>query len=209
MNARNPGQFSRGRWALFLVLFGLLVPYGIAQEAPKSIVSAASPVQAAGSAPEGAKFTDETSRLGISFEYVASHTSKKYLIETMTGGAAIFDYDWRLGIDELGRTLAESVRQSAAPSVMIVAHSMGGLVARAALGLDGMEKVSRLVLLGTPNFGSYAPVQALRGTYAVVRKIARLVKSSSAETTKSCPIRSCFPIPRYLPPSGSGSFSGR
>jgi hypothetical protein len=94
---------------------------------------------------------------------------------------AFFDYDWRLGIDELGRRFAERVREDTASSVMVVAHSMGGLVSRAALALPGMEKVTRVVLLGTPNFGSYAPLQALRGTYAVVRKIARLVKTSSAE----------------------------
>ncbi len=39
------------------------------------------------------KFTDVTSSLGIQFEYQASHTSKKYLIETMGAGVALFDYD--------------------------------------------------------------------------------------------------------------------
>jgi len=41
--------------------------------------------------------------------------------------------------------------------------------------------VERVVLLGTPNRGSYAPVQALRGTYAVVRKVARLDIAATAE----------------------------
>jgi len=95
---------------------------------------------------------------------------------------AFHDYDWRLGIDALGRELAERIRTQSAHSLVIVAHSMGGLVSRAALALPGTAGVARLVLLGTPNFGSFAPVQALRGTYAVVRKIARLVKTSSAET---------------------------
>ncbi|MGB7844469.1 MAG: CRTAC1 family protein [Candidatus Acidiferrum sp.] len=40
-----------------------------------------------------ARFTDVTSSLGIGFEYVASHTSKKYLIETMGSGVDLFDYD--------------------------------------------------------------------------------------------------------------------
>jgi hypothetical protein len=40
-----------------------------------------------------ARFTDTTSRSGIHFEGVASHTSKKYLIETMGSGVAVFDYD--------------------------------------------------------------------------------------------------------------------
>jgi hypothetical protein len=43
--------------------------------------------------PLAGKFTDMTSSLGIHFEYLASHTSKKYLIETMGSGVALFDYD--------------------------------------------------------------------------------------------------------------------
>jgi hypothetical protein len=39
------------------------------------------------------KFTDVTSSLGVNFQHIASHTSKKYLIETMGSGVALFDYD--------------------------------------------------------------------------------------------------------------------
>ena len=39
------------------------------------------------------KFTDVTSSLGVRFQHIASHTSKKYLIETMGSGVALFDYD--------------------------------------------------------------------------------------------------------------------
>src|SRR5580704_7655035 len=39
------------------------------------------------------KFIETSSALGISFRNVASHTSKKYLIETMAPGVALFDYD--------------------------------------------------------------------------------------------------------------------
>lgn len=94
---------------------------------------------------------------------------------------AFHDYDWRLGVDVLGRALAERLRLDPAKRVMLVAHSMGGLVSRAALAMPGTGRVERVVLLGTPNFGSFAPVQALRGTYAVVRKIARLNPKHSAE----------------------------
>jgi enediyne biosynthesis protein E4 len=38
-------------------------------------------------------FIDVTSRLGINFQYRSSHTSKKYLLETMGAGVALFDYD--------------------------------------------------------------------------------------------------------------------
>jgi len=39
------------------------------------------------------KFRDVASSLGVNFRYVSSHTSKKYLIETMGAGVALFDYD--------------------------------------------------------------------------------------------------------------------
>lgn len=94
---------------------------------------------------------------------------------------AFHDYDWRLGIDELGKAFAERLRDEPARRLAIVAHSMGGLVSRAAVALPGTQRVERVVLLGTPNFGSFAPIQALRGTYAVVRKIARLAHDTSAE----------------------------
>ena len=38
-------------------------------------------------------FVDVTQRLGVNFQYRASHTSKKYLLETMGAGVALFDYD--------------------------------------------------------------------------------------------------------------------
>ena len=40
-----------------------------------------------------AAFHDVTQQLGVSFQYRASHTSKKYLMETMGAGVALFDYD--------------------------------------------------------------------------------------------------------------------
>jgi hypothetical protein len=38
-------------------------------------------------------FVDIAQRLGIDFQYQSSHTSKKYLPETMGAGVALFDYD--------------------------------------------------------------------------------------------------------------------
>jgi enediyne biosynthesis protein E4 len=39
------------------------------------------------------KFVDVTQRLGVNFQYQASHTSRKYLPETMGAGVALLDYD--------------------------------------------------------------------------------------------------------------------
>jgi len=38
-------------------------------------------------------FVDVTQRVGINFQYQSSHTSRKYLLETMGAGVALFDYD--------------------------------------------------------------------------------------------------------------------
>jgi pimeloyl-ACP methyl ester carboxylesterase len=112
----------------------------------------------------------------------------------------LYDYDWRLGVDQLGAALAERIRNASADRIMIVAHSMGGLVSRVALAQPGMNNVERLVLLGTPNFGSFAPLQALRGTYSVVRKIARLASRGSPESL-AAKIFNTFPSLYHMLPS--------
>ena len=40
-----------------------------------------------------ARFVDITKKAGVNFDYKSSHTTKKYLIETMGAGVALFDYD--------------------------------------------------------------------------------------------------------------------
>jgi hypothetical protein len=52
--------------------------------------SATSPTS---NAPSSEAFSDVTQKVGIPFQYKASHTSKKYLLETMGPGVALFDYD--------------------------------------------------------------------------------------------------------------------
>jgi len=87
-------------------------------------------------------------------------------------------FDWRKNIEELGAELANRIRSESArhAELYLVAHSMGGLVARAALKKLGRDagKVSRLIMLGTPNFGSFAPLLALRGAHGMARKLAAL-----------------------------------
>ncbi|MGO9123590.1 MAG: CRTAC1 family protein [Terriglobales bacterium] len=49
--------------------------------------------QAVSRTPSSANFVDVTSKLGIHFKQEASPTSRKYLLETMGSGVALFDYD--------------------------------------------------------------------------------------------------------------------
>lgn len=104
--------------------------------------------------------------------------------------ASFHPFDWRRNIPEVGRDLAARIRQetrlkAGREDLYLVAHSMGGLVSRAAfkeLKEGGEEsKVRRLVMLGTPNFGSFAPVQALSGSHSLVRKVAALDVVNSHE----------------------------
>ncbi|MDA1316178.1 MAG: alpha/beta fold hydrolase [Acidobacteria bacterium] len=80
-------------------------------------------------------------------------------------------FDWRQDLEALGAELKKRVDLEK-NKVMIVAHSMGGLVTRAAFK-QGMKNVSSFIMLATPNHGSLAPVEALRGQYGIARLIAR------------------------------------
>jgi enediyne biosynthesis protein E4 len=86
-------DYSCGRLALLVALFGSFPSCSPTQENPRPPVDQKSSDQSANLSPAPAEFTDVTALLGINFEYLASHTSKKYLIETMGSGVALFDYD--------------------------------------------------------------------------------------------------------------------
>jgi triacylglycerol esterase/lipase EstA (alpha/beta hydrolase family) len=87
-----------------------------------------------------------------------------------------FDYDWRRPIeveaDRLAQRLREALdaRRGSGQPVRLLAHSMGGLVVRTmALRHPPLWKEllsrqgGRLLMLGTPNGGSWAPMQVLSG----------------------------------------------
>ncbi|HEV7578456.1 MAG TPA: CHAT domain-containing protein [Caldimonas sp.] len=87
-----------------------------------------------------------------------------------------FAFDWRRPIEDEARRLGEAVdaaltaRSTSQQPVRIVAHSMGGLVART-MALEKPETWQRMMardgarflMLGTPNGGSWAPMQTLSG----------------------------------------------
>jgi hypothetical protein len=133
-----------------------------------------------------------------------SYLRLKLFLRARGFAVELHDYDWRLPIAAAGAQLAERLRAARPARLALVAHSMGGLVSRAALALPDTAHVERLVLLGTPNHGSFAALQALRGTYAVVRKVARLVSAASAESL-AADIFSTFPSLYELLPWGRGA----
>ena len=82
-------------------------------------------------------------------------------------------YDWRKSVPELGDALKRTLSDESASEIFLVAHSMGGMVARAALA-KGVAKVKRLIMLGTPNFGSFEPILAVRAKNGTVQSLAKL-----------------------------------
>jgi pimeloyl-ACP methyl ester carboxylesterase len=107
---------------------------------------------------------------------------KMRLCLEIAGFQAVFHpFDWRSDLETLARGLLRSIEKSGARTVSIVAHSMGGLVARIALAQDKERRIGKLVQLGAPNEGSFAVVQALRAAYPTVRKIASLDLLATAE----------------------------
>jgi pimeloyl-ACP methyl ester carboxylesterase len=100
-------------------------------------------------------------------------------------------YDWRRSLDDLGAELATRLKNETANEVQLVAHSMGGLVVRAAAAHKA-PKIKRVIMLGTPNHGSFAPAQAIRAVYSVVKQVAAIDPFHDAQTL-SRDVFSTFP----------------
>jgi pimeloyl-ACP methyl ester carboxylesterase len=99
----------------------------------------------------------------------------------------LYDYDWRADLRALGKTLAARLQADPAAQIALIGHSMGGLLARAALapplaGASASRRVTRMIGLGTPHGGAMAAVQALRATYPVVCRLAAIDTRHDAAT---------------------------
>jgi pimeloyl-ACP methyl ester carboxylesterase len=127
--------------------------------------------------------------------------------------ADYWPFDWRKDISRSGADLAQAVAGAARP-VDLVCHSMGGLVARAAVKqLENQDKIGRIVMLGTPNYGSFAPVRAIRASHEMVVKVARLdawhdAKDLSQKVFRTFPgLYQMLPSPQKFRPAGFDIFS--
>ena len=134
----------------------------------------------------------------ISFSYLAL----KLRLKAAGFAVQIFDYDWRHSILQQGELLATRLRASAAQRITLLAHSMGGLLARAALTHPGLEQVGRVITLGAPHNGTFATLQALRGTYPSVRRLAAIDVMHTAEQLSHDVFNTLPSLYEMLPPIG-------
>jgi CHAT domain-containing protein/pimeloyl-ACP methyl ester carboxylesterase len=95
-----------------------------------------------------------------------------------------FPYDWRASIldeaERFGQVLEAKLEETKQP-IRIVAHSMGGLVTRAMIGLRPhlWEKIcqrdgARFLMMGTPNRGAHKISRLLLGQEKTIRMLAML-----------------------------------
>jgi len=97
-----------------------------------------------------------------------------------------FWYDWRQDIRELARRLQLRMEEwFPGQPVHLVAHSMGGLVARRYV-LDfaadwKKRKGGKLIMLGTPNHGSFAIPQLFSGMNGTMKLISKIDFSHDAK----------------------------
>lgn len=112
--------------------------------------------------------------------YPATYLKLKLWLRSEGFDADDHPFDWRQTIPGLGKQLADRIAAEPASEVFLVAHSMGGLVARAAM-THGIPKLKRLIMLGTPNYGSFAPVMVFRGVYPLLKKLGLLDSSNNAQ----------------------------
>lgn len=71
----------------------------------------------------------------------------------------LFEYDYNRPLKASGAALAELLG-TLDDDVVLVGHSMGGLVARLAVMTGTVPKVKRVIMLGTPNFGAMRTASA-------------------------------------------------
>jgi pimeloyl-ACP methyl ester carboxylesterase len=128
----------------------------------------------------------------------------KFALEAAGFTVRCFDHDWRRDIGELGLELSRRIAIEPARHVSVIGHSMGGLVARAALRTEAGSRIERLITLGTPHGGSYAPVQALRGVYPLIRRLAQLDPLHSAEALARDVFATFHSLYQMLPRGGDG-----
>ncbi len=123
-------------------------------------------------------------------EPVARYYGDLFRFLEVTHEVRAWPYDWRRSILETARLFARDLGAALDATehpVGIVAHSMGGLIARAALALDddlrqrfNARAGTRLVMLGTPNGGSFSIPMLLLGRNRLMRYLALLDLKANA-----------------------------
>jgi triacylglycerol esterase/lipase EstA (alpha/beta hydrolase family) len=119
-------------------------------------------------------------------------------------GSPVYTFNFRgifSPIDELAGQLADQVHAITGPGradrVVLVCHSMGGLVARAYLARHGAGRVARLVTLGSPHNGTRLARLGLGANARQMRPGSGFLEALGRSEGKSgpgCPVTSIYSV---------------
>ena len=150
--------------------------------------------------PAAAQALTADALIPVAYERLLRRASERFQVVTLP-------FDWRQPIQAAAATLTTLVRdllearfeacKDRALPVHFIAHSMGGLVARWAFFHDDRgrtlwnnelrDRGCRLLMLGTPNRGSYAPVRAMLQQHALCNLLGRFSwEASRADVARWC-----------------------
>ena len=112
---------------------------------------------------------------GILSSHSPFQSLRTYLAGRLEGwDFAYYDYNYHQPLANNGRSFAQALQRAfqdveRPTEVVLITHSMGGLVARLAILSSAMPFLSKVFLLGTPNFGAIRTAQLGLGTQLIRR----------------------------------------
>jgi Lecithin:cholesterol acyltransferase len=138
---------------------------------------------------------------------VYSYLALKLRLSAAGFDVVLHDYDWRGDVMAQGQALAARLVADDAGELALIGHSMGALLARAALAHigpgGGAERISRVIGLGAPHGGSIAAVQALRASYPIVGRLAAIDRRHDAQALTRLAFRGFLSLYQLLPAPGA------
>ena len=159
-------------------------------------------------APDGSRDAEEGSDIAPATSDPMYDPFLSAILAAEDFGHEIFSYDWRKSLTRSAAPLRDSIIRihgaNGRQPVHVVAHSMGGLMLRAALLEHGDElwpKLGRIVFIGTPHYGAPAIAGYLKNHLWGFETMAVLGVYLSRETLRSLwGVLSLLPAPRGIYP---------
>jgi len=89
---------------------------------------------------------------------------------------------------QLGQRIDALLKETGAAKLVLITHSMGGLVSRAYLQANGAARVDRLLMLAAPTHGTYVARLSFGANARQMRPQSRWLRSLNAQPLPSVPI---------------------
>jgi pimeloyl-ACP methyl ester carboxylesterase len=133
---------------------------------------------------------DADAKFKISATIIDKRTYTRFMLKLGARWNVLpFAFDWRKDLDHAAGELARFIETNFKNQpVHLVAHSLGGVVARNFIRLNASlwermrgegSQGGRLIMMGTPNYGSFTIPQVMTGTEKLVRWLSKVDLSHS------------------------------